>query len=389
MSPQALRRLTTLCSIRRTGGCAFGRTFLFSGWSCSACSSEGLNRVTLTTTEAPPAAEVLRRCAAEVDGPLRAALAQLPAPLCVSGGFHFGHRDADGNHIVAPQGKMVRPAFTCTAARIVNGGDANDLAVRAAVAVELVHNFSLVHDDVMDTDRLRRGRPTIWAQFGVPHAILLGDAMLALASRVLTQEGEAVAAALNAELSTVVVDLCLGQLQDMGFEERLLVSPSDYLEMAAGKTASLLSAACVIGAMAGGASLGQVAVLRRFGHHIGLAFQLVDDVLGIFGDPTVTGKPVGSDLARYKKSMPVLAAMGSGSAAGDQLTELYRTQAITRGRLSHAADLVEQAGGKEWTEREAARQYGLAVDCLDEIGGHAGSVAELSALANLMINRNR
>jgi geranylgeranyl diphosphate synthase type I len=260
---------------------------------------------------------------------------------------------------------------------------------RAGVAVELVHNFSLVHDDVVDEDRTRRGRATVWAQFGVPYAIFLGGAMLALANQVLAQGGETVTADLCVELNSAVVALCAGQDLDVDFEERLVVSTDDYLEMVAGKTSALLSTSCVLGALAGSASLGQVTALRRFGHHIGLAFQLVDDVLGIFGDPAVTGKPVGADLLRYKKCMPVLAAMDSGSGAGDELVELYRARAITHDTLDHAVELVARAGGRECAEAEAARQHDLALRCLDDAGGQADAAAELSALANLMINRNR
>jgi geranylgeranyl diphosphate synthase type I len=295
----------------------------------------------------------------------------------------------EGNHTFGAQGKMVRPALALSSARAVSGA-VPDAAVGVGVAVELVHNFSLVHDDVMDADRMRRGRPTVWAQFGLPYAILLGDAMLALASQVLTQAGdEPTAVGLCAELNACVVALCAGQHLDMDFEQQLLISPDDYLEMAAGKTAALLSASCVLGAMAGEASHGQLTVLRRFGYHVGLAFQLVDDVLGIFGDTAVTGKPVGADLLRYKKSMPVLAAVGSGSAAGDELTELYRTKTITGERLSHAVELVTRAGGREWAETEAWRQFDLAVRHLGELEGHADAVDELHALADLMVHRDK
>ncbi|MFD4640184.1 polyprenyl synthetase family protein [Lentzea sp. NPDC058436] len=338
-----------------------------------------------TRSSAISGTEVLRRGAEEVDGPLRAAVARLPGSLRAGAGFHFGWLDAAGTEISAAPGKRVRPAFVLAAARAVGGG--SDSAVRAGVAVELVHNFSLVHDDVMDADRTRRGRPTVWAQYGVPYAILLGDAMLALANRVLTQDGLPGAAALCAELNSAVVALCLGQRLDMDFEEHLLISPDDYLEMASGKTAALLSGSCVLGAMASGAGSGRLAALRRFGHHVGLAFQLVDDVLGIFGDPKVTGKPAGADLLRYKKSMPVLAATGSGSAAGEQVAELYRTRTITHDRLGHAADLVARAGGREWTEAEARRQLRSALRCLDEAG--VDPDGELGALADLVANRNR
>ncbi|MBP2479210.1 geranylgeranyl diphosphate synthase type I [Crossiella equi] len=345
--------------------------------------------MTLTGNAAPEAADVLHRSGLAIDGPLRAAVGGLAASLRLGAGFHFGFWDAQGNPITADQGKMARPAFVLGAARAVGGGRTGDAAVRAAVAVELVHNFSLVHDDVMDADRTRRGRATVWAQFGVPYAILLGDAMLAMANQVLTRGGDADAVAVCAELSAAVVALCVGQHQDMSFEEQGAVGPEEYLAMAAGKTAALLAGACVLGALAGGASPAQVDALRRFGHHIGLAFQLVDDVLGIFGDPAVTGKPVGADLLRYKKSMPVLVALTGGSPAGAQLAELYRTRAVTPENLAHAADLVAEAGGRSWTEHEAARQYRLALHWLDQVDGDPVAVAELRALADLMTTRNR
>ncbi|MFD4638213.1 polyprenyl synthetase family protein [Lentzea sp. NPDC058436] len=327
--------------------------------------------------------DALRLTAQRVGGRLRSALSDLPGPLRVSAGFHFGFWDARGTPITASPGKMVRPAFVLAAARAVGCLDLSR-ATRAGVAVELVHNFSLVHDDVMDQDRVRRGRPTVWTQFGVPHAILLGDATLSLANRVLVGEGGDGAATMSAELSSVVVELCEGQLQDMAFEQTLEVSPEEYLAMAAGKTASLLAGSCALGGLAGGAGARQVSALRGFGHHVGLAFQLVDDLLGIFGDSAVTGKPVGADLLRYKKCMPVLAAMRSGTAAGDELTELYRTRTITRANLAHAVALVDRAGGRDRTLDEARRRHDLAVENLAE----AGDRAELEALARFLVGRS-
>jgi geranylgeranyl diphosphate synthase type I len=342
------------------------------------------------TPGAPPdATDVLQRDAATIDGPLRAAIGRLAAPLHVGAGFHFGFWDAHGNRIAAAQGKRARPTFVLAATRAFNQGRVSDAALRAGVAVELVHNFSLVHDDVIDADRLRRGRPTVWAQYGVPYAILLGDALLAMANQVLIREDDPEAAACCAELNSAVVALCVGQQQDMNFEDQAAVAPDDYLAMVAGKTAALLSSACVLGAMAGGAAPAQVDALRRFGYHVGLAFQLADDVLGIFGDPAVTGKPVGADLLRYKKSMPVLAAITAGSAAGDELAELYRTRTVTADRLAHAVRLVTEAGGREWTENEATRQYRLAVQWLDRVDSAPEALPELRALAEKMIKRNR
>ncbi|MFD4640205.1 polyprenyl synthetase family protein [Lentzea sp. NPDC058436] len=345
--------------------------------------------MTLTDSATTPAADALRLTAQQVGRRLRSALSELPQPLRAGAGFHFGFSDAQGTPIMASPGKMVRSAFVFAASRAVNGGAITPSTPHAGAAVELAHNFSLVHDDVMDQDRVRRGRPTVWAQFGVPYAILLGDAMVSLANRILLRSGGENAATMSAELSSVVIDLCVGQLQDMTFEQAPEVTPEEYLEMAAGKTAALLAGSCALGALAGGAGARQVSALRKFGHHVGLAFQLVDDLLGIFGDPEVTGKPVGADLLRYKKSMPVLAAVRSGTAAGDELGELYRTRSITAGNLGHAVALVDRAGGRERTRVEARRQHDLAVATLGEVGGEPGAVAELGALALYMVSRSK
>ncbi|WP_329791545.1 polyprenyl synthetase family protein [Lentzea sp. DG1S-22] len=332
------------------------------------------------------AEELLRRCGDEVSGPLRAAVDRLPGELRLGAGFHLGWWDAEGTPVSAPQGKRVRPAFVLSAARAVSGR-ANDEALRAAVAVELVHNFSLVHDDVMDADELRRGRTAVWARFGVPYAILLGDAMLALAGQVLAGVGDDTRPCHL--LNEVVIALCTGQHQDMAFEKSSAVSVGDYLEMVAGKTAALVACACALGALAGGAGPGEVEVLRRFGHHVGLVFQLVDDVLGIWGDPAVTGKPAGADLRRYKKSMPVLAAIGSGSEAGRLLGDMYRTRSIADAAATERATrLLERAGGRDWTEAQAIRNHRLALACLDELGP-GWSAGELRALADLVVSRNK
>ncbi|MFS8104879.1 polyprenyl synthetase family protein [Lentzea alba] len=318
---------------------------------------------------------------------MRAAVARLPDLLSKGAAFHFGWHDGEHN-LSGVRGKMIRPALVLSAARLA-GGEPTDDTLRAGVAVELVHNFSLVHDDLVDEDRMRHRRPTVWAQFGSAYAVQLGDAMLALANLVLMRGAQGTTTELCAELNSAVMALCVGQVLDVEFETRPFVSTDDYLEMVTGKTAALLSASCGLGALTGSSSPAQLSALRQFGHHMGLAFQLTDDLLGIFGDPAVTGKPVGADLLRYKKTMPVVAATCSGSAAGDELREIYQRRAITRDRLEGVIELVACAGGRERTEAEAVKQYDLALRCLDEADGNADATAELRDLAALMIKRDR
>ncbi len=197
-------------------------------------------------------------------------------------------------------------------------------AVPAAVAVELVHNFSLLHDDVMDGDATRRHRPTAWRLFGIGAAILAGDALLTLALDVLAASGHPASGQAMRMLSAAVQDLVEGQSSDVAFERRDEVGLAECERMAASKTAALIGCACALGALFGGGDPERVQRLRVFGEHVGLAYQHVDDLLGIWGDPAATGKPVYSDLRSRKKSLPVVFALTSDTAGGRELAALYR-----------------------------------------------------------------
>lgn len=304
------------------------------------------------TSEARSAREVLAWGRNTVDPVLRAAVDMLPASIRPIVGYHFGWRDEHGRPAGDDGGKAIRPAFVLLTAKAVGGLAAP--AVPAAVAVELVHNFSLLHDDVMDGDVTRRHRPTAWSVFGVNPAILAGNALLTLAFEVLAASGHLAAQEGMRMLSAAVLDLVNGQSADLAFEERADVDLPECLRMAEGKTGALLGCACALGASFGGGSPEQVEYLRGFGKHLGLAFQLVDDLLGIWGDPAVTGKPVYSDLHERKKSLPVVAALTSGTPAGRELAALYhRDQPLSSTDLVHAAELIDIAGARAWSQVQA------------------------------------
>jgi geranylgeranyl diphosphate synthase type I len=313
--------------------------------------------------------------------PLRAAVERLPASIRGAAMYHFGWHDEHGRPDSAPAGKLLRPALTLLSARAV-GGPASS-ALDAAVAVELVHNFSLLHDDVMDGDTTRRHRPTVWTVFGVPTAVLAGDALLALAVEVLADRPGSVPV-----LCTALRELVDGQTRDILFEWRDDVTIEETMAMAGGKTAALLRCACELGALQGGGRPQQVDALRRFGWHLGLAFQLVDDLLGIWGDPAVTGKPAGSDLRSRKKSLPVVAALQAGGECATQLAALYRQAApLDDVQLAAAAALVEQAGGRAWATTEADRHAAAALAALAETGPDPEAHRQLAALAGLVTRR--
>ncbi len=226
------------------------------------------------------------------------------------------------------------------ATRAVGGRPAD--AVRAAAAVELVHNFTLLHDDVIDRDPTRRHRLTAWRVFGTTEAILAGDAMHSLALRTLAEDTHPASPAAVRRLANCVVELCEGQQNDCAFEQRSDVSLAECLAMADAKTGALLGCACAVGALYAGGDERAANAMEAFGREIGLAFQLIDDLIGIWGDPAVTGKPVGADLAARKKSLPVVFALESGTAAGALLAELYRLERpLTAEELLTAAAAVD------------------------------------------------
>ncbi|WP_141582043.1 family 2 encapsulin nanocompartment cargo protein polyprenyl transferase [Actinomadura sp. WMMA1423] len=333
------------------------------------------------------AAEVLAWGRRLLDPALRHVVEAMPEASRSTAGFHFGWRDERGRPAAGAGGKAIRPVLTLLAAEAAGG--TVQAALPAAVAVELAHNFSLMHDDVMDGDLTRRHRPTAWAVFGANAAILTGDALLAAAYEILAEEPSAVVARGVRVLSRAVLDLVEGQRADLAFEERADVTLDECLAMAAGKTGALLGASCALGAVYGGGTAGQVSRLRAFGERVGLAFQLADDMLGIWGEPTVTGKPVHADLHRRKKSLPLVAALTSGSAAGDELAALYlRDTPLTDDEVVRAAGLVEAAGGRAWAAAHAEELLTEALADLDAADPAPCAAAEPRALAHLATTRD-
>ncbi|MET9002974.1 family 2 encapsulin nanocompartment cargo protein polyprenyl transferase [Amycolatopsis sp. NPDC004169] len=328
-----------------------------------------------TRTAARPLTDVLAWSKGLVDPALRAASERLPETMRRIAAYHFGWQDAAGRPAAGDGGKALRPALVLLCAEAA-GGEAAD-AVPAAVAVELVHNFSLLHDDVMDGDTTRRHRATAWTVFGTGPAVLAGDALLSLAFEVLAPSGAA-----NAKvLSDATLALLEGQAEDLDFEQRDDVTPAECVRMAEGKTAALLGAACALGA--GGAER-----FGAFGRAVGLAFQPVDDLLGIWGDPAVTGKPVYSDLQNRKKSLPVVTALCSGTPAGADLAALYaRPEPLDETELAHAATLVEAAGGRQWSQAQADALFAKALRDLTAAAPPSRATAELATLARLITTR--
>ena len=346
------------------------------------------------TTAGRSAGEVLAWSRGVVEPALRAAVGTLPSSMRSIAGYHFGWWNEHGQSYRAPEkaenaqgGKAIRPTLVLLSVQAVGGVPA--VGVPAAVAVELVHNFSLLHDDVMDGDLTRRHRPTAWSVFGRNAAILAGDALLTLALDVLSASGHPTATEGIRMLSAAVQDLLDGQCADLAFEQRAEVELADCLRMAERKTAALMGCACAVGASFGGASPERVQYLRGFGDHLGLAFQHVDDLLGIWGDPAVTGKPVYSDLHSRKKSLPVVVTLTSGTPAGHELAALYHHEGpLSDTDLVHAAELIDLAGGRAWCQTQVENLLARAMGDLRSAHPTRRAAGELGALARLATHRD-
>jgi geranylgeranyl diphosphate synthase type I len=298
--------------------------------------------------------------------------------------YHQGWADAEGKPTGEWGGKFLRPALALLSARAAGHAAADGMP--AAVAVEMVHNFSLLHDDIMDGDTERRGRPTAWTVFGIPDALLAGDALLTAAAAVLLDSGHAGASRATVRLLTATQRMITGQTADVDFERRDDVSLDDCVRMAGDKTGALLSCACSLGAELLAAKPALTSGLGEFGEHVGLAFQLVDDLLGIWGDPRTTGKAVGADLRVRKKSLPVVAALNSPGSA--ELRELYLgADQLTEAQLRRVADLIEREGGRDWAREEAGRQITNARESLDTAGIPDAEHEELLQIAAFITGR--
>ena len=321
-----------------------------------------------------------------VEPALRAAVSTLADDrMRLIASYQLGWCDADGNPTEGG-GKAIRPALAVLSAEAVLGSP--DSGLPGAVAIELVHNFSLLHDDVMDRDTQRRHRPTGWVAFGEGDAILAGNAMLTLALEVLTETGIAGCRCIPLLLRTTQ-QLISGQSQDLNLEGQDVFSLTDVIAMEQGKTAALLSCAACMGALAAGAPEHIVAGLATFGHELGMAFQFVDDVLGVVGDPERTGKSSSSDLRAGKRSAPIAAALVSNTVAGRELADLLgRGPLRDEADVARATSLVIDAGGVEWARAEAESRLTTALNQLAELPLAEPAATDLAEVATFVVTRD-
>jgi geranylgeranyl diphosphate synthase type I len=296
--------------------------------------------------------------------------------------YHMGWLDATLRPADAPAGKRIRPML-CVLACAAAGGDPR-AALPAAAGLELLHNFSLLHDDIEDNSPLRRHRPTTWTIFGMPITCNAGDGMFSLAHMAfyrLEALGVPPAIVLRAlrRFDEMCVALTEGQFLDMSFERRLRVTPGDYFRMIAGKTGALLAVAPEIGALVAGAPEDTCAAYRRYGAALGRAFQLQDDILGIWGDEAATGKSAASDILSKKKTLPVIYALAH-EAVGVKLAERYAGPDFTPADVPAVIALLDAADARAYTEAHAQAATTDAYAALAAAGISTGPLVELLGL---------
>jgi len=298
--------------------------------------------------------------------------------------YHLGWADEQFQPSNADGGKRLRPVFCLLACECL--GAPIEPALPAAAAIELLHNFSLVHDDIEDGDRQRRHRPTLWTLVGIPQAINAGDALFALAQRELLQlrpRGVSPERVLRASeiFQKTCVRLVEGQFLDMRAEREMQSDLATYKQVVGGKTAALLGASTAIGAAVASDDLRQIQRFQAFGIELGLAFQMTDDILGIWGDPAVTGKPAGADLRRKKKSLPIVLAQAHGGELRTALDRVFAQPVLSANDVAEIIQRMDAANIRLQAEQEAEKHRHRATRSLARLA--AEGIASTSALATL------
>ena len=306
--------------------------------------------------------------------------------------YHMGWVDQKGHATQGNSGKALRSTL-CLFACQATSGDYHP-ALPAAAAIELVHNFSLIHDDIQDGDKERRHQPTLWWLWGKPQAFQAGVAMRITASMVLSRlSNGSIPPSRLLKANQILDERCLqmieGQFLDISYESSLDITVDDYLDMISRKTGALIGCSLEMGALYGGADDTLISCFYRCGCKLGLAFQIRDDMLGVWGDPKLTGKPLANDIRRKKKSMPVVYVFqhAEGSQRID-LKTIYRKPEIGDSEVDRVLDIMNSLRARDYT-CDMARRY--REEALAELKGLSLSQADqnlFTEVANFLVERN-
>ncbi|MFB5623950.1 MAG: polyprenyl synthetase family protein [Nitrosopumilus sp.] len=295
--------------------------------------------------------------------------------------------DAAG-HLIVNGGKRLRPYMVIRSCQILHGKISD--AMPAASAVEMVHNFSLVHDDIMDNDEMRHGVPTVHKKFGMPIAILAGDVLFSKAFQVITDSKlpSSATTQLVSRLSKACVDICEGQLLDVKMaEEKKIPSQAEYITMIGKKTAALFDVSCAMGAICATNKPKDISNLSSFGRNLGIAFQITDDLIGVMGDPKITKKPVGNDLREGKKSLPILMAIKLAKEKDKKIIlKAFGNSKVAKTDLNKAVQVIRSLGIEQNVRKQALKYAEKAEKSLVKYSGPAK--IELISLLDFVVKRS-
>lgn len=305
--------------------------------------------------------------------------------------YHLGLRNASFEPERSDPGKRLRSKF-CLLCCDASGADPR-LAVPVSTAVELLHNFTLIHDDIQDRSKLRRHRPTVWSLWGIPQAINAGDAMFAAAHVALGRSLRRGVSAedtldLSMELHLATLRIVEGQVLDLGFEQRRDVSPAEYLSMIEGKTAAIIRFACWAGARIGQAANERLPAYQDFGRAVGMGFQIRDDFLGVWGNEASTGKAPADDIRRRKQALPLLLLIErTTDSHREEIEYLYGQDEISPEEVQRVLELMERYEVSDSVQMEVMRWHDHALDLLEQLDISGASASTLGALVDGLVER--
>ena len=307
--------------------------------------------------------------------------------------YHMGWADRWGHQAPSAisQGKALRPTLCLFACEALSQDFTR--AVPAAAALELIHNFSLIHDDIQDQDRERRHQPTVWHLWGMPKALVAGNAMQSAGDlSLLNTAREAALPEVTIKISQLLTDNYLemieGQCLDLAFEAKTAITTDEYLGMIARKTGALIRSGLEIGALVATDDTAVFRSFSRFGSCLGRAFQIRDDFLGIWGDVSTTGKASGNDIRRRKKSFPVVFALNhaDGQSRHD-LLEIYGQQELGEDDVPRVLAVLDEVGAQEHSQRVIEASAGDALDALEEVSLPSWAREEAEGLVDFLARR--
>lgn len=292
------------------------------------------------------------------------------------------------SHLIVSGGKRLRPYMVMKSCEMLGGNTKN--AINAASAIEMVHNFTLVHDDIMDNDEMRHGVTTVHKKFGMPIAILAGDVLFSKAYQVVSSTNLPSNSVIElvSRLAKSCVDVCEGQLMDISMaNSEKIPSQSQYIKMIEKKTAALFEVSCAMGAICANAKRKEVSNLSSFGKNLGIAFQITDDLIGVLGDPKITKKPVGNDLREGKKSLPILLAINRAKGENKEIIlKTFSNSFATHDDIEKALKIIRRLKIEKTVRRQAQSYAQRAKKSLQSYSGSAKK--DLLALLSFVVKRS-